>query len=143
MRESSLPKIPQVDVKLELDDPPTREELKKATMQLQVRKSPGIDGIPAEVYQHGGEAVLDKLQDLFINCWEKGTLPQDLGDAVIVSQYKNKGEKSDCSNYRGITLLSVAGKTSARVLLNRLNPTIAQENTPEKASVGSGPAEGL
>ena len=95
MQESSLAKIPQVDVKLELDDPPTREEIRKVTMQLKVDKSPGIDGIPAEVYQHGGgggEAVLDTLQDLFTNCWEKGTLPQDLRDAVIVSLYKNKGE---------------------------------------------------
>ena len=41
---------------------------------------------------------LDKLQGLFTNCWEKGTLPQDIRDAVIVSLYKNKGEKSDCSN---------------------------------------------
>ena len=70
-----------MDVKLELDDPPTREEIKKATMQLKVGKSPGIDGIPAEVYQHGGEAVLDKLQDLFTKCSEKGTLLQDLRDA--------------------------------------------------------------
>ena len=68
-------------------------------MQLKVGKSPGIDGIPAEVYQHGGEAVFYKLQDLFTNCWEKGTLPQDFRDAVIVSLYENKGEKSECSNY--------------------------------------------
>ena len=92
LQESSLAKIPKADVKFELDDPPTHEEIRKATMQLKVGKSPGIDGIPAEVYQHGGEAVLDKLQDLFTNCWEKGTLPQDLRDAVIVSLYKNKGE---------------------------------------------------
>ena len=90
---SSPAKIPQVDVKLELDDPPTREKIGKATMQLKVGKSPGIDGIPAEVYLHGVETVLDKLQDLFMNCWEKETLPQDLRDAVIVSLYKNKGEK--------------------------------------------------
>ena len=77
-----------------------REETTKATMQLKVGKSPSIDGIPAEVYQHGGEAVLDKLQDLFTYCLEKGTVPQDLRDEVIVSLYKNKGEKSDCSNYR-------------------------------------------
>ena len=75
--------------------------------------------------------MLNKLQDLFTNCWEKGTLPQDLRDAVFVSLYKTKGEKSDCSNYRGITLLSLAGKILARVLLDRFIPTIAQENTPE------------
>ena len=39
----------------------------------------------------------------------------------------SKGEKSVCSNYQGITLLSIAGKILARVLLNRLIPTIAQE----------------
>ena len=36
MQEFSLAKIPQADVKLELDDPPTREEIKKARMQLKV-----------------------------------------------------------------------------------------------------------
>ena len=46
-----------------------------------------------ECNQQGGEAVLSKLQHLFTNCWEKGTLLQDLRDAVIVSLYKNKGEK--------------------------------------------------
>ena len=81
--------------------------------------------------KHGGETVLDKLQDLFTNCWEKGTQPKDIRDAVIVSLYKNKGEKSDCSNYGGITLLSIAGKVLAHVLLNRLILTIAQKNMPE------------
>ena len=63
--------------------------------------------------------MLDKLQDLFANCWEKGTLPQELMDALVVSLYYNKAEISDCLNYRGITLLSVAGNI------------LAQENTPE------------
>ena len=65
MQESLLAKIIRVDVKLELDDLSTREEIKKATMQLKVGKSPGIDGISAGVYQQRGEIVLDKLQDLF------------------------------------------------------------------------------
>ena len=58
-------------------------------------------------------------------------MPKELRDAIIVSLYKNKEVKSDCSNYRGITPLSIAGKVLARVMLNRLIPTIAEENTPE------------
>ena len=68
MQESSLAKIPQVYVKLELDDPCNREVIKKATLRLKVGKSCSTDGIPAEVYRCRGEAVLDRLQGLFINC---------------------------------------------------------------------------
>ena len=50
VQESSLAKIPQVNVKMELD-PVTREVIKKATMQLEVGKSSGNEGIPADVYQ--------------------------------------------------------------------------------------------
>ena len=57
-----------MEVKLELDDPHSGEEIRRVTLQLKVGKSPGIDGIPAEVYQQVGEAVLDKLQDLFMKC---------------------------------------------------------------------------
>lgn len=75
-------------------------------------------------WKHGGPALHDKLHDLLVCCWEQGKLPQDLRDAVIITLYKNKGEKSDCSNYLGITLLSIAGKVLARVLLNSLVPTM-------------------
>ena len=54
VQESSLAKIPQVDVNLKLDDPPTHEEIKKATTQLKKGKLPGIDGMPAEVYRYRG-----------------------------------------------------------------------------------------
>ena len=100
-------------------------------MQLKVGKLPGIDGIPAEVYQCGREALLDKLQDLFANCWEKGTLPQELRDALVVSLYYNKAEISDCLNYPSITLLSIASTILIRVLKNRRVSTIPQENTSE------------
>ena len=41
-------------------------------------------------------------------------------DAKIITLYKNKGERSDCNNYRGISLLSIVGKVYARVVLIRL-----------------------
>ncbi|XP_035672024.1 uncharacterized protein LOC118413014 [Branchiostoma floridae] len=131
VEDESIRKIPQHEVRTELDNPPTQEEVKKAISKLKCHKAPGVDGIPAEVYKLGGDALLERLTGLFATCWERGVVPQDLRDAVIVSLYKNKGEKSDCSNYRGVTLLSIAGKILARVVLDRLIPTIAEENLPE------------
>ena len=46
-------------------------------------------------------------------------LPQDFKDAKIVTIFK-KGDRSQCGNYRGISLLSTAGKILAKVLLSRL-----------------------
>ena len=41
-------------------------------------------------------------------------------DTKIITLYKNKGDRSDCNNFRGISLLSVVGKAFARVVLTRL-----------------------
>ena len=64
-------------------------------------------------------------------CWEDGCLPQDLKDTRIVHLYKGKGDKSSCDNYRGISLLSIAGKILCKVILNRLNTDLLDEIVPE------------
>ena len=43
---------------------------------------------------------------------------------IIIPLYKGKGPRSECSNYRGITLLSAAGKVFAYLLLARIKPTL-------------------
>ena len=83
MQDFSLAKISQADVKQELDDPPSREEIKKATMQLKVGKSQAL----MEFQQQCSTSF--RICSLTVG--RKG-LPQDLRDAVIVSLYKNNGE---------------------------------------------------
>ena len=57
-------------------------------------------------------------------------MPDDFRDALIVSLYKNKGSKADCGNYRGISLLPIAGKIFARIILNRLI-AVSKASLPE------------
>uniref|UniRef100_K7EZ64 Reverse transcriptase domain-containing protein n=1 Tax=Pelodiscus sinensis TaxID=13735 RepID=K7EZ64_PELSI len=131
VQEPAIDRIPQQPVKTELDVAPTLQETEEAIEQLKSGKAAGVDGIPPEVWKNGGPALYTKLHEFFVCCWEQGKLPHDLKDAVIITLYKNKREKSDCSNYRGITLLSIAGKILARVLLNRLVPAIAEDHLPD------------
>ncbi|KAL0195112.1 hypothetical protein M9458_008684, partial [Cirrhinus mrigala] len=105
----------------ELDSPPTIEELGKAIDSLACGKAPDSDGISSEIIKAGKvSSLLGHLHNLLLKCWEGGIIPQDMRDAKIVTLYKNKGDRSDCNNYRGISLLSVVGKAFARVILNRL-----------------------
>lgn len=41
-------------------------------------------------------------------------------DVSVVIFYKNKGDRSDCYNYRGILFFSIVGKVFVRVVLGRL-----------------------
>ena len=128
---SALDAIPQKPALEELDLPPSLEEVTKAVKQTSTGKAPGMDGIPAEMYKAAGPVAVDTLHEIFCSVWGEETMPQDFRDATVVSLYKNKGSKSDCGNYRGVSLLSVAGKILARVVLNRLISAVSEPSLPE------------
>ena len=52
--------------------------------------------------------------------WTGGEVPQQWKDATIKVLYK-KSDRSNCNNYRGISLLSHAGKVLLKIVANRLN----------------------
>nr|VZI41490.1 unnamed protein product [Spirometra erinaceieuropaei] len=58
-------------------------------------------------------------------------VPQDLKYATIMHLYKRKGNRQICNNHGDISLLNIAGKIFARILLNRLNHHIEQGLLPE------------
>ena len=54
--------------------------------------------------------LLQHLHELLSLCWREGEVPQDMHDAKIVTLFKNKDDRSECNNYRGVSHLSVGGK---------------------------------
>lgn len=127
--DDALDSIPQYPLQNNMDDPPILPEISRAISQMKNNKACGPDGIPAEVYKFGGPQLTSRLHDLFTRIWETEQVPSDLKDAMIVTIFK-KGDRSVCGNYRGIALLSIAGKVLSRVLLNRLI-TLAETILPE------------
>ena len=119
--------LPMMD---DLDNEPTVEELSKAITAMAPWKAPGSDGIPADLLQQCKSCLLPLLHDILVKCWREGKVPQDMCDAKIITLYKNKGARSDCNNHRGISLLGVAGKVFARVVLPRLQK-LAERVYPE------------
>ena len=93
----ALDTIESLPVMTELYTEPTQDDLSKDFDG----KSPGKDAIPPEVIKHGKPALLHHLHVLLLLCWKEGKVPQDMRYANIVTLYKNKGDRRDCSYYRG------------------------------------------
>ena len=119
-------KIPQYPVREELALYPTSDEIRMATLQLKNNKAPEQDGLPIEI--------------LFKQIWDSERSPADFKHSLIVNIYKRKGDRTDCTNYRGISLLCAAGKILAKVISNRLQPAL--ESILPKSQSGFRPHRG-
>ena len=73
-----------------------------------------------ECLKKGGMAVLEWLVRLLNLSFDMGVVPMGWRDACIVPLYKGKGNKCECTNSRGINMLSVVGKLFDRVLIKRV-----------------------
>ena len=65
--------------------------------------------------------MLEWLVRLFNLSFEMWVVPMDWRGDCIVPLYKGKDDKCECSNSRGISLLSVVGKLFGRVLIKRVS----------------------
>jgi hypothetical protein len=98
---------------------PSRIEVEIAIAKLKKYKSPGSDQIPAKLIEAGCEILLSEIYKLINSVWNKEELPDQWKESIIVSIHK-KGDKTDCNNYRGISLLSTSYKILSNILLSRL-----------------------
>ncbi|KAJ1193645.1 hypothetical protein NDU88_002941 [Pleurodeles waltl] len=121
----------QVAINTSLAKPPKESEVKKAIKLLSNDKTPGTDSILAKMYKAGGPVLLQKLTKLFKTMRQQECISQEFKDASIVHLYQRKGNRQSCDNHRGISLLAIAGKILARVLLNCLTQHMEDVNLPE------------
>ena len=101
----------------ELYSETTKEELKEALRSLASGKALGQDGIPTEILKCCKGDAFTGFCEIFFLCWMEGKVPQDKRDVNIVILFKNKGDRGECNNYRGISLLSIGEKLLGRVAL--------------------------
>jgi hypothetical protein len=106
---------------------PTASEVEMAIDKLKRHKSPGIDQILAGLVEAGGMTIQSEIHKLTISIWNKEELPEQWKVSIIVPVCE-KGNKTDRSNYQGISLLSTMYKILSIILLSRVTP-YAQEIT--------------
>jgi hypothetical protein len=114
----------QREVDLGLDVPFSEAELECAILQLARGKATGSDGIPIELERY---CLGDKLRSVILSAFNgalsSGEVLHDFKDVEISVLFK-KGDKTDCNNYRGISIINHEGKLLERMIQNRLLPFV-------------------
>lgn len=121
----------------------TVEEVRLALRHSASGKSPGLDGVPVEMYRKGAAVLVPLLARLFSAIGRTGQVPQHFMHGMVIPLFK-QGDKFAPENYRPITLLNTDYRLLAKVLANRLlraaDPLISVEQSAflRKRHIGDG-----
>jgi hypothetical protein len=100
---------------------PSASEVEVVTGKLKRCKSPSVGQIPVEPIQARGETLRSEILKFIKLIWNKQELPHQWKASIVVPIHK-KRRKNDCSNYRGIPLLSISYKILSNILFAMLTP---------------------
>ena len=122
--------LPDADI---ADNAPSLDEVQRAIRRLKNGRAAGADDIPPELLKCAIDPVSRALHGLFCTVWKSEKVPAEWKESIVLSLYKGKGPRSECSSYRPITLLSVPSKVFAHVLLARLDPLLQKHRRPHQS----------
>ena len=112
----------------------TECEVRDALKQVRLNKSPGLDGLPNEVYLRLPHTFVPILADVFNHWFAQGAVPGSLNKGEIT--FVKKGSRyvwEGIDDYRPITMLNKKLKILALVLANSLKLVISDLISPEQA----------
>ena len=107
----------------------TEEEILAVIKELKTEKAPGIDGIPPEFYKSLAEdkEFINLLTNLFNLIVKKKAWPK-LWRIGLIHTIHKKGDTKNPANYRGISLLAVLSKIFTKIISDRLNKWVENNN---------------
>ena len=83
-------------------------------------KAVGPDALPAEVLKLDHPEFIRHFHNLLVNVSSTGEVSQQWRDSTIKVLHKKK-DRSDCNNYRGISLVAHSGKVLLKKVASRLS----------------------
>lgn len=119
---ATIPYFPE-DVRNSCKGELTEEELRKAVTEMELDKSPGIDGLTTNFYKHFWPLFGPRLTHVYNYAFRSGRLSVRQRRGVISLLFK-KGDRTLLKNWRPITLLTTDYKILMKALANRLQQVL-------------------
>ncbi|GBO12315.1 Putative protein in type-1 retrotransposable element R1DM [Araneus ventricosus] len=105
------------------------KELKEIFRYLPTNKAPGNDGIDYIILKQVFSACPSILRNFYNKCLELQKFPSALKEGIIVLFHKKGKEEKCISSYRPITLLPTLGQVLEKLLLQRINYKLENDNS--------------
>ncbi|BHF79732.1 hypothetical protein SprV_0702285500 [Sparganum proliferum] len=112
--------------------PSSEGEVADAIRKPRNNKATGEDGIPAEIYKSCVDTLVPWLHEVIERAWRDEVVPDDWGLGILAPILK-RGDKTRCENYCGTSLIDVAVKIFAVVLLRRSQAVRDSRTRPNQA----------
>ena len=98
----------------------TSKMIKKVIMNLDLSKASGLECIPMVALKNCEPELSYILPELFNKCLKECCFPDCWKVSLVVSLFKNVGERSTAKNYRPVSLLSVVSKVFEKFVNHRI-----------------------
>ena len=141
LRLDIIEELPQWPITHALGVEPTENELIGALRSMTNAKVLGPDELPVELLKLGinhDPTVLREFHRVIKRVWHQREVPQRWRDAVIKVLRKKK-DRTECGNYRGISLVAHAGKVLLKIVATRLSAYCEARNLLLEEQCGSRP----
>ena len=99
----------------------------------------GPGSLPAKLLKLDHPEFIRRFHDLLVDVWRTGDVPQRRKSAIFKILHKKK-DRSDCSNYRGISLVAHSGNVLLKMVASRLSNYCEAEGILPEEQCGFRPA---
>ena len=110
-------------------------ELNKVLQSLKLSKASGLDKISNKLLKAAGYTINESLLYIFNLVLATGIFPDELKMAKVTPIYK-EGDKSNCGNYRPISVLPVVAKILEKLICDQLREFLNENNIISKQQSG-------
>ena len=97
----------------------SEKELINALSKTKLNKSAGLDKISNKLLKAAGQSICETLLYIFNLILETGIFPEDLKQAKVTPVFK-ADDKSDCGNYRPISVIPAIAKILEKLISDKL-----------------------
>ena len=109
------------------ETPITKKEIIETINELKNKNTRDSQGWSNVILKNAGTDVIESIEILLNEIEKKVTMPNEWIEMLIISLYKNKGDKEDMENRRGLFITSTISKIYEKIKQKRKNEEIEKK----------------